>query len=105
MTDINIKHPTRDEVYEYLEPLVEKLPFKASIEKLGENKLMLAQVIYDSMLRPHGKVELFTLTFEDNEPMVGYFSPRDIYFGGNTPKEIWRAICRLIGKPQLGLEG
>lgn len=94
-------YPTRDEVYDYLVPRVEKFPFKAEVVKEGDDKIVIRQVLYDSRLRPNGNVEVFTMTFTADNPMMGYFAPRDVYFGGETPYTIWRSICRLIGKPQL----
>lgn len=94
-------YPTRDEVFEFLEPRVEKMPFKAEITKEGDDKIVIRQVLYDARLRPQGKADIYTLTFVEGEPMSGYFQPRDLYFGGVTPRDIWHSVCRLIGKPQM----
>lgn len=88
-------------MFEFLVPRVEQFPFKAEIVKEGVDKIAIRQVIYDSKLRPNGKVDLFDLTFTEDEPICGYCAVRDIYFGGETPRAVWRTICRLIGKPQL----
>ena len=101
MTDTSNSYPTRDEVFDYLEPRVAKFPFKAEITKEGDHDIKIRQVLYDSQLRPSGKVDVYTLTFTEDNPVSGYFHPRDIYFGGETPKAIWRSVCRLIGKPQM----
>lgn len=95
------KYLTRDEVFDFLAPRVEQFPFKAEIVKEGVDKIAIRQVLYDAKLRPNGKVDLFDLTFTEDEPIYGYCAIRDIYFGGETPRAVWRTICRLIGKPQL----
>lgn len=100
-TNNQTTYPSRDEVFEFLEPRVDKFPFKAKVEKVDTNKIVISQVLYDRQLKPNGSVELYTLTFENNQPVVGFFIPRETYFGGETPRAIWRSIARLIGKPQM----